>query len=188
MQSRITQLIQFDCGNGARSVCSATFFTSFYLLYSKPQSTFLAPPSYQAARAPPVSACPGPSPLAHRPQQARLYTHRVRKRRDTPTRQYVPEVEDAQRTRSASARASPESWNCSNPVMYVHVLRPCLALVATEIGRSAPFLVNGSSPPTAMRYQGCMRPHSALSASSRLANSGTGTAPLPPLLLAFGEP
>lgn len=92
-------------------------------------------------------------------------------------------VEDAQRTRNASARASPERWYCSNPVMNVHALWPCLALVDMVMGRSAPFLVKGSSPPIAMRYQGCIRPQRALSASSRLANSGTGTAPF-----AFGEP
>ncbi len=98
-------------------------------------------------------------------------------------RQYVPEVEDAQRIRSASARASRERRYCSNPVINVHALCPCLVLVATVIGRSAPFLVKGSSLPIAMRYQGCIRPHKALSASSRFANSGTGTAPF-----AFGEP
>jgi hypothetical protein len=100
------------------------------------------------------------------------------------TVQYVPEVEDAQRTRSASARASPERRYCSNPVMNVHTLRPCLVLLATVIGRSVPFLVKGSSLPIAMRYQGCIRPHKALSASSRFANSGTETAPP----FAFGEP
>ncbi len=67
--------------------------------------------------------------------------------------------------------------------MNVHALRPCLVFVATVIGRSTPFLVKGSSSPIAMRYQGCIRPHRALSASSRFANSGTGTAPF-----AFGEP
>src|SRR5882672_7034142 len=92
-------------------------------------------------------------------------------------REYVLEVEDAQRTRSASVRVSEESWYGSNPVMSVQVLRPCLVLVAITIGRSAPFFVIGSSLPTAMRYQGCMRPHRAPSASSRLANSGTGIAP-----------
>ena len=110
--------------------------------------------------------------------------HYIRKRLNlNPKRQYVPEVEDAQRTRSASARESPERWYCSNPVMNVHTLRPCLVLEAIVIGRSAPFLVKGSSLPIAMRYQGCIRPHKALSASSRFANSGTGTA-----LLAFGGP
>jgi hypothetical protein len=106
-----------------------------------------------------------------------------RARSETDKEHYAPVVEDAQRTRSASARASPDRWYCSNPVMNVHALWPCLALVATVMGRSAPFLVKGSSPPIAMRYQGCIRPHRALSASSRLANSGTGTAPF-----AFGEP
>jgi hypothetical protein len=98
-------------------------------------------------------------------------------------RHYVLEVEDAQRTRSASAMVSEESWYGSNPVMSVHALLPCLALVAMIIGRSAPFLVRGPSPPTAMRYQGCIRPRRALSASSRFANSGTGA-----VRFEFGEP
>ena len=98
-------------------------------------------------------------------------------------REHILEVEDAQRTRSASARVSEESWYGSNPVMSVHVLWPCLVLVAIEIGRNAPFFVIGSSLPIAMRYQGCIRPHRAPSASSRLANSGTGIAPF-----VFGEP
>jgi hypothetical protein len=103
-----------------------------------------------------------------------------------PKRQYyVPEVEEAQRTRSASARASPERWYCSNPVMNVHTLRPCLVLAAILIGRSVPFLVKGSSSvPITMRYQDCIRPHRALSTSSRFANSGTLTA----APFAFGEP
>ena len=117
-------------------------------------------------------------------------THHIRKGREgrvlnlnTKGQYHVPEVEDAQRTRSASARASPERWYCSNPVTNVHTLRPCLVLAATVIGRSEPFLVKGSSPPIAMRYQGCIRPHKALSASSRFANSG-GT----PSFACFGEP
>lgn len=137
-------------------------------------------------------ACLGPSPRVNHPQWARLYTSY--QKRDSilnPQRQYVPEVEEAQRTRSASARASPERRYCSNPVMNVHTLRPCLALLATVIGRSVPFLVKGSSPlPIAMRYQGCIRPHKALSASSRFANSGTETAAARPApsFVVFGEP
>jgi len=105
-----------------------------------------------------------------------------------PKRQYyVPEVEDAQRTRSASPRASPERWYCSNPVMNVQTLRPCLVLAATVIGRSVPFLVKGSSLPIAMRYQGCIRLHKELSVSSRFANSGTETAAAEPSF-AFVEP
>ena len=126
-------------------------------------------------------ACLGPLPRVSHPQWARLYTHIISERGNSnlnpKKRHYVPEVDDAQRTRSASASASPERWYCSNPVMNVHTLRPCRVLAAIVIGRSEPFLVKGSSLPIAMRYQGCIRPHKALSASSRFANSGTEPAP-----------
>jgi hypothetical protein len=143
-----------------------------------------------------VFACLGPLPRVNHPQWARLYsTHASYQKGNSnlnpkKKRQYVPEVEDAQRTRSASASASPERWYCSNPVMNVHTLRPCLVLAAIVIGRSVPFLVKGSSLPIAMRNQGCIRPHKALSASSRFANSGTETAPARPApsFAFFGEP
>ena len=126
---------------------------------------------------------PGPSPHVRRPSQAILYASYKKMFYLNTLSEHVLEVEDAQRTRSASARVSEESWYGSNPVMSVHVLRPCLVLVAIAIGRSAPFFVIGSSLPFVMRYQGCIRLHRAPSASSRLANSGTGIAPFE-----FGEP
>ena len=109
------------------------------------------------------------------PAMDEIIHHIIKRLNLNPRRWYVPQFEEAQRTRDDSVRASLK-WYCSNPVMNVCTLRSCGTGGYGNRPQRTLILVKKDHIAT-NRDEGCILPQKALSASSPFANSGTETVP-----------